>query len=161
MSIESVMPFSHLILCRPLLLLPPIPPSIRVFSNKSAPRMRWPKYWSFSFSIIPSKEHPGLSSVLIQGSSKHRLLWLETFSPLAVSCKQTQDEQFDLIFSKYNGQSELLPMLMLLLWAEERWHYLPCPLPVRRSGTGRSLLHRAYLTLCLHPAPAPGQGRAE
>ena len=60
MSIESVMPSSHLILCRPLLLLPPIPPSIRVFSNESTLRMRWPKYWSFSFSIIPSKEHPGL-----------------------------------------------------------------------------------------------------
>ena len=59
MSIESVMPSSHLILCRPLLLLPPIPPSITVFSNKSTLRMRWPKYWSFSFSIIPSKEHPG------------------------------------------------------------------------------------------------------
>ena len=59
-SIESVMPSSHLILCRPLLLLPPIPPSIRVFSNESTLRMRWPKYWSFSFSISPSKEHPGL-----------------------------------------------------------------------------------------------------
>ena len=62
MSIESVMPSSHLILCRPLLLLLPIPPSIRVFSNESTLRMRWPKYWSFSFSIIPSKEHPGLIS---------------------------------------------------------------------------------------------------
>ena len=60
--IEAVMPSSHLILCRPLLLLPPIPPSIRVFSNESALCMRWPKYWSFSFSIIPSKEHPGLIS---------------------------------------------------------------------------------------------------
>jgi len=56
------MPSSHLILCRPLLLLPPIPPSIRLFSNESALRMRWPKYWNFSFSIIPSKEHPGLIS---------------------------------------------------------------------------------------------------
>ena len=56
------MPSSHLILCLPLLLLPTIPPSIRVFSNESAHRMRWPKYWSFSFSIIPSKEHPGLIS---------------------------------------------------------------------------------------------------
>ena len=56
------MPSSHLILCRPLLLLPPIPPSIRVFSNKSTLRMRWPKYWSFRFSISPSNEHPGLSS---------------------------------------------------------------------------------------------------
>ena len=62
MSIMSVMPSSHLILCRPLLLLPPIPPSIRVFSNESNLCMRWPKYWSFSFSIIPSKEIPGLIS---------------------------------------------------------------------------------------------------
>jgi len=61
-SIKSVMPSSHLNLCRPLLLLPPIPPSIRVFSNESTLRMRWPKYWSFSFSIIPSKEIPGLIS---------------------------------------------------------------------------------------------------
>ena len=61
-SIELVMPSSHLILCRPLLLLPPILPSIRVFSNESTLCMRWPKYWSFSFSIIPSKEHPGLIS---------------------------------------------------------------------------------------------------
>ena len=59
-SIESVMPSSHLILGRPLLLLPLIPSSIRVFSNESTLRMRWPKYWSFSFSIIPSKEIPGL-----------------------------------------------------------------------------------------------------
>ena len=62
MSIESVMPSSHLILCRPLLLLPLIPPSIRVFSNESTLRMRWPKYRSFSFSISPSNEHPGLIS---------------------------------------------------------------------------------------------------
>ena len=57
MSIESVMPSSHVILCHPLLLLPPIPPSIRVFANESTLRMRWPKYWSFSFSIIPSKRN--------------------------------------------------------------------------------------------------------
>ena len=62
MSIESLMPSSHLILGRPLLLLPPIPPSVRVFSKESTLHMRWPKYWSFSFSIIPSNEHPGLSS---------------------------------------------------------------------------------------------------
>ena len=62
MSIEAVMPSSHLILCRPLFLLPPIPPNIRVFSNESTLRMRWPKYWSYSFSIIHSKEHPGLIS---------------------------------------------------------------------------------------------------
>ena len=63
------MPCSHLILCRPLLLLPPIPPSIRVFSNESTHGMTWPKYWSFSFSIIPSKEHPGLISI--------RMDWLD------------------------------------------------------------------------------------
>ena len=63
MSIESVMPSSHLILCHPLLLLPPIPPSIRVFSSESMLHMRWPKYWSFSFSISPSNEHPGLISL--------------------------------------------------------------------------------------------------
>ena len=62
MSIESVIPSSHLILCLPLLLLSPILPSIRVFSNDSALRMRWPKYWSFSFSTSPSNEHPGLNS---------------------------------------------------------------------------------------------------
>ena len=61
-SIESVIPSSHLIISRPLLLLPIIPPSIRVFSNESTLHMRWPKYWSFSFSISPSKEHPGLIS---------------------------------------------------------------------------------------------------
>ena len=91
-SIESVMPSSHLILCRPLLLLLPIPPSIRVFSNESTLRMRWPKYWSFSFSIIPSKEIPGpisfrmdrldllavqgtLKSLLQHHSSKASILW--------------------------------------------------------------------------------------
>ena len=68
-SIESVVPSSHLILCRPLLLLLPIPPGIRVFSSESTLRMRWPKYWSFSFSIIPSKEIPGLISF--------RMDWLE------------------------------------------------------------------------------------
>ena len=73
MSIESVMPSSHLILCHPLLFLSPVPPSIRVFSSESALHMRWPKYWSFSFSIIPSKEHPGLISF--------RMDWLD---PLAV-----------------------------------------------------------------------------
>ena len=69
-SIESVMPSSHLILCHPLFLLPPIPPRIRVFSNESTLRMRWPKYWSFSFSIIPSKETPGLISLQSKGLSR-------------------------------------------------------------------------------------------
>ena len=94
--IESVMPSSHLILCRPLLPLPPIPPSIRVLSNESPLRMRWPKCWSFSFSISPSNEHPGLISFMIdwmdllavQGtlksllqhhSSKSSILWRSAF----------------------------------------------------------------------------------
>ena len=95
-SIESVMPSSHLILCFPLLLLPPIPPSIRVFSNESTLRIRWPKYWSFSFRISPSNEYSGLISFSIdsfdlsevQGtlkrllqhhSSKASVLWHSAF----------------------------------------------------------------------------------
>ena len=78
---RSVMPSSHLILCHPLLLLPPIPPSIRVYSNESTLRIRWPKYWSFSFSISPSNEHPGLISfrmdwldlLVVQGTLKSLL----------------------------------------------------------------------------------------
>ena len=96
------MPSSHLILCCPLLLLPPVPPSIRVFSNESTLRMRWPKYWSSSFSIIPSKEHPGLiflrmdwldllavqgtlKSLLQYHSSKASILWRSAFCHLFVS----------------------------------------------------------------------------
>src|SRR5574341_1338012 len=96
MSIKSVMPSSHLILFCPLLLLPPIPPSIRVFPNESTLCMRWPKYWSFSFSIIPSNEHPGLisfrmdsldlfavqgilKSLLQHHSSKALILWHSAF----------------------------------------------------------------------------------
>ena len=66
MSIESVMPSNHLILCRPLLLLPSVFPSIRVFCNESALRIKWPKYWSFSFNISPSNEHPGLISFMME-----------------------------------------------------------------------------------------------
>ena len=102
MSIESVMPSSHLILCRPLLLLPPIPPSIRVFSNESTLPMRWSKYWSFSFSISPSNEHPGLISLrmdcldllAVQGtlknllqnhSSKASIFWHSAFFTVQLS----------------------------------------------------------------------------
>ena len=101
-SIESVMPSSHLILCHPLLLLPPIPPSIRVFSNESTLPMRWTKYWSFSFSISPSNEHPGLISfrmdwldlLAVQGtlksllqhhSSKASILWCSAFLTVQLS----------------------------------------------------------------------------
>ena len=102
MSIESEMPSNHLILCHPLLLLPPIPPSIRVFSNESTLLMRWPKYWSFSFSISPSSEHPGLISfrmdwldlLAVQGilksllqhhSSKALIFWRSAFFTVQVS----------------------------------------------------------------------------
>ena len=102
MSIESVMPSSHLIFCRPLLLLPPIPPSIRVFSNESTLHMRWLEYWSFSFSISPSNEHPGLisfrmdwldllgvqrtlKSLLQHHSSKASIFWHSAFFTVQLS----------------------------------------------------------------------------
>ena len=102
MSIELVMPSSHLILCCPLHLQPPIPPSIRVFSNESTLHMRWPKYWSFSFSIIPSKEHAGLISfrmdwldlLAVQGTlksllqhhnTKASILWRSAFLTIQLS----------------------------------------------------------------------------
>ena len=91
--IESVMPCSHLILCRPLLLLPPIPPSIRVFSSESTLRMRWPKDWSFSFSISPSYEQPGLISF--------RMDWLDL---LAVQGTLKQSEKTTLRIGENNSK---------------------------------------------------------
>ena len=102
-SIESVMPSSHLNLCRPLLLLPPIPPSIRVFSNESTLRMRWPKYWSFSFYISPSNEHPGLISfrmdwldlLAVQGTLKSLLQHHSSKASIlrrTVTCKRIKSE---------------------------------------------------------------------
>ena len=103
MCVESVMPSSHLIPCRPLLLLPPIPPRIRVFSSESTFCMRWPKYWSFSFSISPSKGHPGLiffrmdwldllavprdsqGGLLQHHSSKAPILWRSAFFTVQLS----------------------------------------------------------------------------
>ena len=102
MSIESVMPSSHLILCHPLLLLPPTPPSIRVFSNESTLRIRWPKYWNFSLSISPSNEQPGLisfrmdwldllapqgtlNSLLQHNSSKASIFWFSAFFTVQLS----------------------------------------------------------------------------
>ena len=102
MPIESVMPSSHLILCRPLLLLPPISPSLRVFSNESTLHIRWPEYWNFSFSISPCNEHPGLisfrmdwldllpvqgtlKSLLQHHSSKASSFWLSAFFTVQLS----------------------------------------------------------------------------
>ena len=90
-SIESVMPSSHLILCRPLLLLPQSLPA-SVFSNESTLHMRWPKYWSFSFSIIPSKEHPGLIS--------SRMDWLDLLA-VQGTLKSLLQHQFELMIQKY------------------------------------------------------------
>ena len=86
-SIESVMPSSHLILCCPLLLLPPIPPSIRVFSNESTLHMRWPKYWTFSFSISPSNEHPVLISFTMDWLDPHAVQGTQQSSPTLHSSK--------------------------------------------------------------------------
>ena len=91
MSIESVMPSSHLILCRPLLLLPSIFPSIRVFSDESALHIRWPKYWSFSFKISPTNEHPGLTSF--------RMDWLDLLAVQETIKSLLQYQQFKSINS--------------------------------------------------------------
>ena len=111
-SIQLVMPSSHLILCRPLFLLPPVPPSIRVFPNRSTLRMRWPKYWNFSFSIIPSKEHPGLitsrmdwlyllavqgtlKSLLQHHTSKASILWCSAFFTVQLSHDYWKNHSLD------------------------------------------------------------------
>ena len=109
MSIELVMSSSHLILCRPLLLLPSVPPSIRVLSNESTLCMKWPKYWSFSFGIIPSKEIPGLifrmdgldllavqgtlKSLLQHHSSKASILWRSAFFTVQLSLIHTWPQE--------------------------------------------------------------------
>ena len=109
-SVESMMPSSHLVLCHPLLLLPPIPPSIRVFSNESALHIRWPKYWSFSFNISSSNEHPGLISfrmnwldlLAVQGtlksllqhhSSKASICWHSAFFIVQLSYPYTTTDK--------------------------------------------------------------------
>ena len=122
MSIESVMPSNHLILCRPLLLLPSILPSIRVFSNESVLRIRWPKYWSFSFSISPSNEYSGLISLrmdwlhllAVQGtlksllqyhSSKASILWANHFSSCVKNPMNSMIRQGNFTFL-YSCQSQ-------------------------------------------------------
>ena len=111
MSIESVMPSSHLILCHPLLLRPPIPPSIRVFSNESTLHMRWPKYWSLSFSIGPSKEHPGLISF--------RMVWLDLLAVQGTlkSLLQHHSSAIRVVLSAY--LSVLIFLLAILILARD------------------------------------------
>ena len=109
-SIESVMPSSHLILCCPLLLLPPIPPSIKVFSNESTLHVRWPKYWSFSFSIILSKEIPGLISF--------RMDWLDllVFQETLKSFLNTTVQKHQFFSAQPSSQSNSL----IHTWPQEK-----------------------------------------
>ena len=133
-SIESVMPSSHLIFCHPLLLLPPIPPSIRVFSSESTLRMRWPKYWSFSFSIIPSKEHPGLISF--------RMDWLKLLAVQGTLKYLHLAKGFAPTVQRWNCS----------LWLEENWRLFPQPLsqqvcPSSNSAKGKTTM--ILYILCL------------
>ena len=131
MSIKSVMPSSHLILCHPLLLLPPIPSSIRVFSNKSALCIRWPKYWSFSFSISPSNEHPGLISfrmdwldlLAVQGtlkcllqhhSSKASIFWHSAFLTVQLSHPYMTTAK-TIVLTRWNFVSKVMSLLFNML----------------------------------------------
>ena len=118
-SIESVMPSSHLILCRSLLLLPPIPPSIRLFSNESTLRMRWPKYWSFSFSISPSKEIPGPISF--------RMNWLDLLAVQGLSrvFSNTTVKNHQFFCAQLSSQSNSHIHTWLL---EKPWPWLDAPL---------------------------------
>ena len=140
MSIESVMLFSHLILCHPLLLLPPIPPSIRVFSNESTLRMSWPKYWSFSFSISPSNEHPGLISFMInwldllavQGtlksllqhhSSKASILRHSAFFIVQLSHPYMTTGK-TIALTRQTFVDKVMSLLFNLLWLDnQKWNY--------------------------------------
>ena len=135
MSVESVMPSSHVILCRPLLLLPPVPPSFRVFSNKSTLHIRWPKYWSFSFSISPSNEHLGLMSfrmdcldlLAVQGtlksllqhhSSKASILQLSAFFIVQLSCPyMTTGKTIALTRQTFVGKECLCFLICCLGWS--------------------------------------------
>ena len=137
MSLALVMPSSHLILCRPFLLLPPIPPSIRAFSNESTLRMRWPKYWSFSYSISPSNEHPGLifrmdcldllavqgtlKSVLQQHSSKASIFRRSAFFRVQLSHPyMTTGKTIALTRRTFVGKVMFLLFNMLLSSAKKR-----------------------------------------
>ena len=125
------MPSSHLILCHPLLLLPPIPPSIRVFSNESTLHMRWPKYWSFSFSISPSNEHPGLTSfrmdwldlLAVQGtlksllqhhSSNASIFWCSAFFTVQLSHPYMTTEK-TIIWTRWTFVGKVMSLLFNML----------------------------------------------
>ena len=132
MSIESVMPSNHLILCHPLLLLPSILPSIRVFSNESLLHIRWPKYWSFSFSISPSNEYTGLISfridwfdiLAVQGtlksllqhhSSKSSILWCSAFFMVQLSHPYMTTEK-TIAFTRWTFVGKVMSLLFNIQW---------------------------------------------
>ena len=162
------MPSSHLILCCPLFLLPPIPSSIRVFFNESTLCMGWPKYWSFSFSIIPSKEHPGLISfrmnwldlLAVQGTLKRRQMivkWRARMSPLLSvktnvgECEQQWDSYFHTAESDQHSQPWAVP-------GPSRPPHMgaaPIPLPAWRSRVEPQfpVLEKSYT--CSWPFPIP------
>ena len=143
MSIESMMPSNHLILCYPFLLLPSVFPSIRVFSNESALCIRWPKYWSFSFSISPSKEYSGLISfridwfdlLAVQGilnnliqyhSSKASLLWCSAFFIVQLSYPYMIIGK-NIALTRWNFVSKIMSLLFNMLSRQPqicRWHHL-------------------------------------
>ena len=132
LSMESVMPSNYLVLCRPLLLLPPIPPSIRVFSNESTLRMRWPTYWSFSFNISPSNEHPGLisfrmdwldllagqgtlKSLLQHHSSKASILRHSTFFTVQLSHPYMTTTGKTIALTRRTFVGKVMPLLLNML----------------------------------------------
>ena len=186
MSIESVMPSSHLILCRPLLLLPQNPLSIRVFSNESTLRMRWPKYWSFSFSINPSKEIPGLISfrmdwldlLTVQGtlksllqhhSRKASILWRSTFFTVQLSRPyMTTGKTIALTRRTFVGKvmSLLLNMLsrLVITFLPRSKHLLSRFSHVQLFETLWTVAHQAHLSMGFSrqeywselPFPPPG-----
>ena len=141
--IESVMQSSHLILCRPLLLLPPIPPSSRVFSNESTLRMRWPKYWSFSFSIIPFKEHPGLIS------SRMDFSWISLQSKgLSGVFSNTTVQKHQFLGAQLSSQSNS----HIHTWPQEK----PYIALTRRSFVGKIMsLLKYYKQQQKHKCPRP------
>ena len=133
LCMESVMPSSHLILCRPLLLLPPIPPSIRVFSNESTLRMRWQKYWNFSFSISPSSEYPGLitlrmdwldllavqgthKSLLQHHSSEASILWCSAFFIVRLSHPYMTTGKTIALTRQFTSEKAVAPHSSTLAW---------------------------------------------
>ena len=147
------MPSNHLILCHPLLLLSPIPPSIRVFSNESTLCMRWPKYWSFSFSISPSNEHPGLitfrmdwrdllavqgtlRSLLQHHSSKASVLWHSAFFTVQLSHSYMSTGK-TIALTKRNFVGKVMPLLLMLsrlVIRRRQWHPTPVLLPGKSYG---------------------------